>query len=387
MCAPPTYVLLISSWLHDGDSIPYTTSTAIFPLPKDSKVLWKCAPVHPVVLRLPEQSLVHEGGFAAAVGHKLGPKLLEALAEAHGKQNPGFKHVQNGSNMFHLCRFFFSVFESCGKWAQSGQHRDNRMPVRKCKTAPYHTSAHDAKLGSCHQLVATPKRSHSWVLWHSNSMTQPIASHGHHKCRFYADNQRTSKNCGFLSAIVALLWYILIHCRLLGKKEAYRNRSGWCWKTDECFSASQVTYCCWVLPEHNFVPHPLKSNEKLDKGELWHSSNFERWAMPSCAIFWWAKLQIVSGTFLYPGTNLRRVALRPGQNTPTQQYACDWSKTNKCHHLSVDYVNLCQFTTAVDLDMLNQCISSYRLPEWYLTHQKSSKHLQHSAIVLSRPET
>lgn len=101
--------------------------------------------------------------------------------------------------------------------------------------------------------------------------------------------------------------------------------------------------------------------------------------MPSCAIFWWAKLQIASGTFFYPGTNLRRVALRPGQNTPTQQYACDWSKTNKCHHLSVDYVNFCQFTTAVDLDMLNQRISSYRRPERYLTHQKSSKDLQWSA--------
>ena len=109
-----------------------------FLFPNDSKVLWKCAPVHPVVLRLPEQSRVHEAGFAVAVGHKLGPKLLEALAEAHGKQSHGCKHIQNGSKWLkHVqrCSIFFASFpqclnlvERCGKWAQSGQHRDNRMP-------------------------------------------------------------------------------------------------------------------------------------------------------------------------------------------------------------------------------------------------------------------
>ena len=280
--------------------------------------------------------------------------------------------------MFHLCRFFFSVFESCGKWAQSGQHRDNRMPVRKCKTAPYHTSAHDAKLGSCHQLVATPKRSHSWVLWHSNSMMQPIASHGHHKCRFYADKQRTSKNCGFLSAIVALLWYILIHCRLLGKKEAYRNRSGWCWKTDECFSASQVTYCCWVLPEHNFVPHPLKSNEKLDKGELWHSSNFER-AMPSCAIFWWAKLQIASGFFL--SRNQSPKSCIAAWTEHTHAAICMWLKQNKQMYTNVI---ICQLTTSIYVNLLQQWIWICWISVYHrIDYQKGIWHIKHHQNICS----
>ena len=149
------------------------------------------------------------------------------------------QHFQTNPNMFKMvqtCSIFVASFSQCLNLVESGHKAGNigttECPSENARPHSYHTSAHDAKLGSCHQLVATPKRSHSWVLWHSNSMMQPIASHGHHKCRFYADNQRTSKNCGFLSAIVALLWYILIHCRLLGKKETYRNRSGWCWKTD-----------------------------------------------------------------------------------------------------------------------------------------------------------
>ena len=71
---------------------------------------------------------MHEGGFAAAAEHKLGPKLLEARAEAHGKPNHGFQHVQNVSNKFkHVSSLLVLVlnFRILWKVDESGHNAGN----------------------------------------------------------------------------------------------------------------------------------------------------------------------------------------------------------------------------------------------------------------------